>query len=68
MAAIHEKQVERAEVNAAFRKLNDDQKRAYCEGDLDLDDILAVEMNDRQRAILVDLLLVWGRKVGVIDD
>lgn len=60
-------QTEKAEVQAIFRKTNEDQRRAYCEEDLDLDDIAATELTDRQRVMLEGLLLSWGRRVGVID-
>jgi hypothetical protein len=49
------------EAREAFRRIEDDSRRAYLQQDVDLEDILPFELTRNQKEILVGLLEEWGR-------
>jgi hypothetical protein len=52
---------------AAYKRLHEDQKRAFCHGDLELSDILVDELTEKARHLIVLWLTRWGEEHGVLE-
>lgn len=50
-----------------FKRITSDERRAFCQGDIDLDDLVgdASELPSRTRRKLRELLDDWGKRNGV---
>lgn len=49
----------------AFEQIPDDARIAFCQGDVDLDDINFVDLSDTGRFRLEQELTRWGRARGI---
>ena len=55
------------QADQAFEDIPPDSRRAFCCGDLELNDVLSIELTERQRHMLVLRLTRWGEENGVFE-
>lgn len=48
-----------------FRRINKDARRAYCLGDVELDDIIDTELDAGDERRVRKLLAAWGETQGI---
>lgn len=58
---------ERLAALSAYKRLTEDQKRAVVLGDLELSDVAADELSERQRHLIMIWLERWGIERGVLE-
>lgn len=61
----HNMATDQFQAQRAFDDITPDSRRAYCQRDLELNDILVFDLTERQRHMLDVLLERWGEENGV---